>query len=135
MRCQDDGSLGADTAIPMTPPLEAFPPAYVPRDPSQTLLYQVVADHLETFLASLDAALDARGLPAYVERAFYDYLTDGVSLRKTINVSLNLSEFVGGWVVSLQSAGKSQRPAWRPEQGQKGLEERALRAAQWPSDP
>jgi hypothetical protein len=40
----------------------------------------VVADHLETFLASLDAALDARGLPAYVERAFYDYLTDGVSL-------------------------------------------------------
>mgnify|MGYP003579523696 CR=1 FL=1 len=41
---------------------------YEPRDPSQTLLYQVVADLLETFLASLDADLDARGLPAYVER-------------------------------------------------------------------
>src|SRR5215831_4294141 len=47
---------------------------YEPHDPSQTLLYQVVADHLETFLASLDADLDARGFPAYVEREFYDYL-------------------------------------------------------------
>ena len=51
---------------------------YEPRDPSQTLLYQVVADHLETFLASLDADLDARGLPAYVERECYDYLPCGV---------------------------------------------------------
>jgi hypothetical protein len=51
---------------------------YEPRDPSQTLLYQVVADHLETFLASLDTDLDVRGLPAYVEREFYDYLQCGV---------------------------------------------------------
>ena len=28
---------------------------YEPRDPSRTLLYKVIADHLETFLASLDA--------------------------------------------------------------------------------
>ena len=62
----------------MTPHLEASPPAYVPRDPSQTLLYQVVADHLETFLASLDADPDAKGFPAYVQRAFYDYLQCGV---------------------------------------------------------
>jgi Putative transposase/Transposase zinc-binding domain len=57
---------------------EASPPAYVPRDPSQTVLYRVVADHLETFLASLDADPDARGLPAYVERELYDYLQCGV---------------------------------------------------------
>jgi Putative transposase/Transposase zinc-binding domain len=50
----------------------------VPRDPSQTVLYRVVADHLETFLASLDADPDARGLPAYVERELYDYLQCGV---------------------------------------------------------
>src|SRR5262249_33053684 len=62
----------------MTPHLEAAPPAYVPRDPSQTVLYRVVADHLETFLASLDADPDARGLPAYVERELYDYLQCGV---------------------------------------------------------
>jgi hypothetical protein len=62
----------------MTPHLEASPPAYVPRDPSQTLLYQVVADHLETFLASLDADPDAKGFPAYVQREFYDYLQCGV---------------------------------------------------------
>src|SRR5215467_11782128 len=62
----------------MTPHLEASPPAYVPRDPSQTVLYRAIADHLETFLASLDADPEARGLPAYVERECYDDLPCGV---------------------------------------------------------
>ena len=44
---------------------------YEPRDPSRTVLYHVIADHLETFLASLDADPEATGLPAYVEREFY----------------------------------------------------------------
>jgi Putative transposase/Transposase zinc-binding domain len=51
---------------------------YEPRDPSRTVLYHVIADHLETFLASLDADPDATGLPAYVEREFYDYLRCGI---------------------------------------------------------
>ena len=51
---------------------------YAPRDPSHTVLYHVIADHLETFLASLDAAPDATGLPAYVERELYDYLRCGI---------------------------------------------------------
>src|SRR5215470_4441040 len=62
----------------MTPHLAASPPPYVPRDPSTTVLYHVVADHLETFLASLDADPDAQGLPAYVQREFYDYLQCGI---------------------------------------------------------
>jgi hypothetical protein len=51
----------------MTPSLEPAPSSYVPRDPSTTVLSHVVADYLETFLASLDADLDAKGLPAYVQ--------------------------------------------------------------------
>ena len=47
---------------------------YEPRDPSRTVLYKVIADHLETFLASCEADPDATGLPAYVQREFYDYL-------------------------------------------------------------
>jgi hypothetical protein len=47
---------------------------YKPRDPSSTVLYKVIADHLETFLASLDDDPEAKGLPAYVQREFYDYL-------------------------------------------------------------
>jgi hypothetical protein len=47
---------------------------YEPRDPSRTVLYKVIAEHLETFLASLDDDPDAKGLPAYVQREFYDYL-------------------------------------------------------------
>ena len=41
-------------------------------------LYHVIADHLETFLASLDADPDATGLPASVQREFYDYLQCGI---------------------------------------------------------
>src|SRR5262249_53168467 len=47
---------------------------YEPSDPSRTVLYHVIADHLEPFLASLDADPDAAGLPAYVEREFSAYL-------------------------------------------------------------
>ena len=42
------------------------------------MLYQVIAAHLETFLALLHDDPDAKGLPAYVEREFYDYLQCGV---------------------------------------------------------
>jgi hypothetical protein len=51
---------------------------YEPRNPSHTVLYKVIAEHLETFLASLDADPDATGLPAYVQREFYDYLQCGI---------------------------------------------------------
>ena len=47
---------------------------YAPRDPSHTVLYHVIAEHLETFLASLADAPEATGLPPYVEREFYAYL-------------------------------------------------------------
>ena len=51
---------------------------YAPRDPSRTVLSTVIADHLETFFASLDADPDAIGLPAYVAREFYAYLPCGI---------------------------------------------------------
>src|SRR5215831_17960971 len=51
---------------------------YEPRDPSCTVLYHVIADHLETFLASCEAEPDAPGLPAYVQREFYAYLQCGI---------------------------------------------------------
>src|SRR5499427_1151741 len=62
----------------MTPHLAASPPPYVPRDPSTTVLYHVIADHLETFLASLEDDPEATGLPAYVQREFYAYLQCGI---------------------------------------------------------
>jgi hypothetical protein len=51
---------------------------YAPRDPSGTVLYHVIAEHLETFLASLADDPEAMGLPAYVQREFYDYLRCGI---------------------------------------------------------
>ena len=51
---------------------------YEPRDPSHTVLYTVIADHLETFLAALDADPDAPGLPASVQREFYAYVQCGI---------------------------------------------------------
>jgi hypothetical protein len=49
-----------------------------PHDPSSTVLYNVIAEHLETFLALLAANPDTKGLPAYVQREFYDYLQCGI---------------------------------------------------------
>ncbi len=51
---------------------------YEPRDPSRTVLDNVIAEHLEPFLASLHDDPDAKGLPAYVEREFYDSLQCGI---------------------------------------------------------
>src|SRR5262245_57806062 len=51
---------------------------YAPRDPSQTVLYHVNAEHLETCLASCHDDPNGSGLPAYVEREFYDYLRCGI---------------------------------------------------------
>jgi hypothetical protein len=51
---------------------------YAPRDPSGTVLYHVIAEHLETFLASCHDDPDGSGLPAYVECEFYDYLRCGI---------------------------------------------------------
>jgi transposase-like zinc-binding protein len=42
------------------------------------VLYQVIAEHLETFLASCHDDPDGSGLPAYVEREFYAYLRCGI---------------------------------------------------------
>src|SRR5438132_13840843 len=51
---------------------------YEPHDPSSTVLSKVIAEHFETFLVSLDEDPDAKGLPAYVQREFYDYLQCGI---------------------------------------------------------
>jgi hypothetical protein len=51
---------------------------YEPQAPSGPVRYQVIAEHLETFLASLDYDPDAKGLPAYVQRESYDYLQCGI---------------------------------------------------------
>jgi hypothetical protein len=53
-------------------------PAYQPRDPSGTVLYQVIADHLEALLATIDADPMAKGLPGYVQEACYASLQCGI---------------------------------------------------------
>jgi hypothetical protein len=42
------------------------------------VLYTVIAEHLETSLASFADDPEATGLPAYVQREFYDYLRCGI---------------------------------------------------------
>jgi hypothetical protein len=46
--------------------------AYEPRDPSSTVLYKVIAEHLETLLASRDDDPNAKGWPDYGQREFDD---------------------------------------------------------------
>src|SRR3970282_1359375 len=53
-------------------------PVYRPRDAEHTVLHQVIAEHLEAFLAAVAAAGDGAGLPQFVEREFREALTCGV---------------------------------------------------------
>jgi hypothetical protein len=49
---------------------------YAPRRPEETVLYGVIADELETFLARRQER--DRPVPRFVEREFRDYLTCGI---------------------------------------------------------
>jgi hypothetical protein len=51
--------------------MDTVTPAYRQCDPSGTVLYQVISDYLEIFLASIEADTNAKGLPAYVQQEFY----------------------------------------------------------------
>jgi hypothetical protein len=51
---------------------------YRPRDAEHTVLHQVVAEHLETFLRAVAEAGDGAGLPQFVEREFREFLLCGV---------------------------------------------------------
>ena len=53
-------------------------PVYRPRAAEHTVLHQVVAEHLENFLASVAEAGDGEGVPQFVEREFRKFLTCGV---------------------------------------------------------
>ena len=53
-------------------------PTYAPRDSGDTVLYKVIAEHLETFLASCHDDPEATGLPVYVQQEFYDSLRCGI---------------------------------------------------------
>ena len=59
------------------PTLAVLAPAYRPRRPSETVLYGVVRDHLETFLAHARATYEAP-LPRYVEEELRGYLRCGI---------------------------------------------------------
>jgi len=53
---------------------------YQRRRPAETVLYQLVQEHLETFLALADDRTGS-GLPGYVERDFRKYLDCGILAR------------------------------------------------------
>jgi hypothetical protein len=51
------------------------------------VLYQVIAEHLETFLATLEADPTAKGLPEYVVDEFYAYLQCGILAHGFVRLS------------------------------------------------
>jgi hypothetical protein len=57
--------------------LSALAPAYIPRRPTETVLYGLVREHLASFLAHAREHYD-RGLPAYVEAELRAYMKCGV---------------------------------------------------------
>lgn len=76
---------------PVAPIIAPSKTTYVPHHPEGTLLYQVMADYLETWLADRRAECpDGKGLPRHVEKELRDFLVCGIPangfiLRKCVN--------------------------------------------------
>jgi hypothetical protein len=51
--------------------------SYEPRHPAQSVLHQIVVEHLETLRAQAASLRDGEGLPRFVEQEFRDFLTCG----------------------------------------------------------
>ena len=51
--------------------------SYEPRAAAQSVLYRIVRDHLETFLAQAAHLRDGEGVPRFVEQEFRDFLRCG----------------------------------------------------------
>ncbi len=64
---------------------------YQRRRPAETVLYQLVQEHLESFLALADDPTGS-GLPGYVERDFRKYLDCGI-LARGLGRSRKLTHF------------------------------------------
>lgn len=67
--------------LPASPRQMSFAQAltsYPPRQPTETVLYKVVQENLETFLQEAESSRGGKGLPEYVKREFYEYLRCGV---------------------------------------------------------
>lgn len=52
--------------------------SYPTRDPSETILYKVVQENLETFIQMAEVDPNRKALPEYVKREFYEYLRCGI---------------------------------------------------------
>jgi len=61
--------------------------AYRPRRPEESLLYQVVAGELETFLASQQD--NERNVPGFVAKEFRSFLDCGVLARGFLRIACN----------------------------------------------
>ena len=87
-------------------PSEQSPAVYLPRRPADTVLYQIVAQHLETYLyLARQGDLDFDAVPEYVEHEFRKYLTCGILAHGLLIPSLGFAPFPGGWRENLLPAG------------------------------
>ena len=70
------------TPCPSSPPDPDGTALYRPRRPRETILFQTILEHLETYLATLrEADPDDDPIPGYLEEAFRRYLTCGIPAR------------------------------------------------------
>jgi hypothetical protein len=70
-----EGALGQLLRV-----LDVSPRPYQRHEPEKTVLYRIVAEHLETFLAEARERHD-KGLPKYVEKELREYLDCGIVSR------------------------------------------------------
>jgi hypothetical protein len=96
-------------------------PAYQPRKPTETILYGVVRETLETFVAHARETY-AAPLPRYVERELRGYLRCGVSLKGSLAAIATRAVGICSWPsraraaasapAALEGAWPTRPPTW-----------------------
>jgi hypothetical protein len=82
------------------------------------VLYTVIAEHLETFRASCHDDPEATGLPAYVQREFYNYLRCGILAHGLLRLGCDTCKQLGSAplpskpLAALQSLATAMWDSW-----------------------
>ena len=84
--------------------------AYAPREPAESVLYQIVRDHYETFRIEAACLRDGEGLPRFVEEEFQGVPAEWVAGRRVRAVALHaLPRGAAGGVLIARGAGSVPR--------------------------
>ena len=97
------GRRGVDKAWRKTIRVTGFGLSYRRHEPEKSELYEVVAEHWNTFMADAERDSEGRGIPSYVKEEFEAYLKCGILLTDFFGFAVNHAPKNDWWAFHVRS--------------------------------